>query len=111
MGFRTPAGVVSMVQPFKTVEIPRLVRGKPGAWDPLLCLDWGNRFLTFLRDSIMADSPGDDMSSGPKVWRVSFSPGTGIKLRCLDGMEMADVVHGEDRVGFLPRWYWDEIGM
>lgn len=109
MGFRTPAGVVSTVQSFKTVEIPRLVRGKPGAWDPLLCLDWASRFLTFLQQTIMSHSPEEDTSLGPAVWRVWFSPSAGIRVRQLNSTEMADVVHGEDRVGFLPRWYWTEL--
>ncbi|KAF9446833.1 RAI1-domain-containing protein [Macrolepiota fuliginosa MF-IS2] len=111
VGFRTPGGVVSMVQPFRTVEIPRLVRGKPGAWDPLLCLDWGNRFLTLMQNTVVAHSPADDASSGPSVWRVRFSPGTGIRVRQLNATDMEDVMRGEDRVGILPRWYWDEIGV
>lgn len=110
MGFRTPAGVVSTVQPFKTVEIPRLVRGKAGAWDPLICLDWGNRFLSLLQTVIEPDLSNNDIGrAGPKVWRAVFSPGIGVKLRQLDTTELSEVVHGEDRVGFLPRWYWNEI--
>jgi RAT1-interacting protein len=106
VGFRTPGGVVSTIQSFKTVEIPRLVRDKPSAWDPLLCLDWAGRFLTNLRRTIAAEEP----SSGPKVWRVWFTPGFGTRLRELNATEMADVEHGEDRVGFLPRWYWAGLG-
>ncbi len=111
MGFRTPVGVISTIQSFKTVEIPRLVRGKAGAWAPLTCLDWGNRFLTFLQSVIPSSHlPGGDAGgSGPDVWRAVFSPGTGIKLRQLNETELSDVVHGEDRVGFLPRWYWSEL--
>jgi RAT1-interacting protein len=101
VGFRTPGGVVSAVQSFKTAGIPRLVRDKPSAWDPLLCLDWAARFLATLRQTIAP--------SGPRVWRVSFSPGSGARLRELSATEMADVEHGEDRVGFLPRWYWAEL--
>jgi RAT1-interacting protein len=102
VGFRTPAGVVSTVQRFRTIEIPRLVRGKPGAWDPLLCLDWGKRFLALLQKIVGECGP----STGPRVWRVWFVPGTGIRVRELGGTEMAEVEDGEDRAGFLPGWYW-----
>ena len=27
----------------------------------------------------------------------------------LDASGVEDVMGGDDRVGFLPRWYWDEI--
>ncbi|KAF5359530.1 hypothetical protein D9756_003498 [Leucocoprinus leucothites] len=101
VGFRTPGGVVSTVQTFRTVEIPRLVRGKPGAWDPVQCLDWGNRFLEFVKESVE-----ECHGSRARVWRVGFSPGEGVRVRELNETEMAEVEAGEDRVGFLPGWYW-----
>ena len=102
VGFRTPGGVVTTVQSFKTIQIPRLVRGKPGAWDPLLCLDWGNHFLTFLKTIC----GGSKTSS---VWQVKFVPGSGVNVEELSPSGLAEVVNGEDRVGFLPSWYWEEL--
>ncbi|TFK40441.1 RAI1 like PD-XK nuclease-domain-containing protein [Crucibulum laeve] len=101
VGFRTPAGVVITTQSFKTMELPRLVRGKPGAWDPLVCLAWGHRFLTFLRDVVQ-------QQGNTPVWRAKFVPGSGATVRRLDEDDVVDVVGGEERVGFLPRWYWEE---
>lgn len=106
VGFRTPTGVVTAVQSFKTIEIPRLVRGKSSAWDPFVCLDWGHRFLTFLKRSICRGS-ADDSSPG-SVWRVKFDPGSGVSVEELGPSGLEEVVNGEDRVGFLPRWYWEE---
>lgn len=106
VGFRTPQGQLSTTQSFKTIQIPRLVRGKPHAWDPSICLDWGHRFLHFLR-STLTSHPGS--SSGRSVWRARFSPGSGVTLSPLDGPGVAEVEAGEDRVGFLPKWYMDEI--
>ncbi|EGN99498.1 hypothetical protein SERLA73DRAFT_90841 [Serpula lacrymans var. lacrymans S7.3] len=104
VGFRTPSGYITTTQTFKTLELPRLVRGKPGAWDPVACLDWGRRFLSFLKDT-MASSAARD------VWRVKFTPREGVSVALLDEAGVADVEGGEARVGFLPRWYWDkEIG-
>ncbi|KAL1740560.1 RAI1 like PD-XK nuclease-domain-containing protein [Schizophyllum fasciatum] len=113
VGFRTPAGVVQAVERFKTMEIPRMVRGKPGAWDPAVCLAWGEAFVAFLKGGDgntakdgAASAPCD---TGPAVWRVRFTPKAGVSVSRLDEAGVADVVGGEDRVGFLPRWYWEEL--
>ncbi|EKM48758.1 uncharacterized protein PHACADRAFT_69227, partial [Phanerochaete carnosa HHB-10118-sp] len=103
VGFRTPQGQLSTIQSFKTVQIPRLVRGKPHAWDPSICLGWGHRFIEFLR-SILASQP-----SSLGVWRAKFLPGTGVTLSLLDDLGIAEVEASDDRVGFLPRWYVDEL--
>ncbi|KIP04285.1 hypothetical protein PHLGIDRAFT_109789 [Phlebiopsis gigantea 11061_1 CR5-6] len=106
VGFRTLQGQVSTIQPFKTIEIPRLVRGKPNAWDPTICLDWGDRFLAFLKRSITAQTESLE-SEG--VWRVVFSPGSGVTLSRLDAPGVEEVKAGEDRVGFLPSQYFQDI--
>lgn len=90
-------------QSFRTAEIPRSVRGRPGGWDPLICLDWGDKFLSFLQDTLAANARKD-------VWRVTFTPKVGISVALLDASGVEDVMGGDDRVGFLPRWYWNEIG-
>ncbi|KAG2033307.1 RAI1 like PD-XK nuclease-domain-containing protein [Suillus americanus] len=102
VGFRKPSGYLTTTQVFQTVQIPRLVRGKPGAWDPNVCLAWGDRFLSFLRNTIRGGSKGN-------VWRIKFTPKTGVSAVLLDDVYVRDVEGGEDRVGFLPRWYWDEM--
>ncbi|KAG5647335.1 hypothetical protein DXG03_000403 [Asterophora parasitica] len=104
VGFRTPSGIVTTTQSFKTIQIPRMVRGKPGAWDPLICLDWGNSFLTFLKDVVRREGSQD-----ASVWRVKFAPQEGVSIDMLDPSGVEDVRGSEDRVGFLPTWYWDEI--
>ncbi|KAJ7650093.1 RAI1-domain-containing protein [Roridomyces roridus] len=103
VGFRTPSGQVTTTQTFKTVEIPRLVRGKgPHAWDPSVCFAWGDAFLEFLKTQIRDKEERT-------VWRVAFRPKVGVELRVLDDKEVEGVVAGEERVGFLPQWYWDEV--
>ncbi|OCH88558.1 RAI1-domain-containing protein [Obba rivulosa] len=108
VGFRTPSGQLTTVQSFKTIQIPRLVRGKPGAWDPTVCLDWGDRFLRFLR-SVIQGSPSTAEDDKGRVWRAKFNPRAGVTVSLLDETGVSEVVAGEDRVGFLPRWYWDEL--
>lgn len=93
---------MTTTQVFQTVQIPRLVRGKPGAWDPNVCLAWGDQFVSFLRNTIRG---------GPKdgVWRIKFTPKAGVSAVLLGDVDVKDVEGGEDRVGFLPRWYWKEL--
>lgn len=43
------------------------------------------------------------------VWRVIFTPGAGVTVGMLDQDGIEDVVGKEDRVGFLPTWYWEEL--
>ena len=85
------------------MDLPRRVRGKPGAWDPAVCLRWGMRVFEFLGEQV------GDLDDPRAVWRVAFTPGVGLVMRRLDGEGMADVSAGEDRVGFLPRWYWEHV--
>lgn len=106
MGFRTPSGQVTTTQTFKTIEIPRLVRGKPGGWDPLVCLNWVDSLFKFLKNQI---DDGHKRVGTVPVWRIKFVPKKGMSVEQLDEVGIQDVVNGEDRVGFLPRWFWDEL--
>lgn len=98
VGFRKPNGRLLCVQSFQTAQIPRLVRGKPSGWNPNVCLEWGDRFLAMLERTVQPSG----------VWRVTFTPRVGVAIAMLDESGVKEVENGEDRVGFLPRWYWDE---
>ncbi|KAJ3501729.1 hypothetical protein NMY22_g18822 [Coprinellus aureogranulatus] len=75
---------------------------RPGAWDPPTCLEFGERFFRVVKE---AAASVDDAS----VWRATFTPGEGVSVRLLDQAGVEEVVNEEDRVGLLPRWYWDEL--
>jgi len=107
VGFRTPSGVLETTQTFKTIEIPRLVRDKAEAWNPLLCLDWGQRFISFLKSVVQNQL--SDLEQHKAVWRVQFEPRVGVKVFMLDQAGVTEVESSEDRVGFLPAWYWQEL--
>ena len=108
VGFRTPAGRLTTTQVFKTIEIPRMVRRKPGAWDPQICLSWGQSFLSTLKSKI-ANETSDKSNSTPRVWRVTLKPKEGVAITLLDAEGIKEVEGGEDRIGFLPRWYYDLV--
>jgi RAT1-interacting protein len=106
VGFRTPAGVLNGLQHYKTMQIPRMVRGRGGTWNAIVCMGWGYELLSFIRKKIAADTrngAGEDA-----VWRARVVPGTGAQLMKLDRAGVEEVSAGEDRIGFLPRWYWQE---
>ena len=84
-----------------------MVRGKQNAWDPQICLSWGEKFLTWLKSSV-GDS-GSDNTTRESVWRVKFTPRVGVELVLLSEEERREVEAGEDRIGFLPKWYCTEI--
>jgi len=86
-----------------------MVRGKPGSWDPSVCLGWGERFLAFVKEAVQEDAhtASDDGEGAPVVWRVEFKPGVGISLIQLGPEAVEEVQAGSDRYGFLPRWFWE----
>ena len=93
MGFRTPAGELTALERFKTVELPRQVRGKKGAWDASVCLNWGCDVLRFLHQSVSRESLNLNCSEDWKhpVWRLKFDPLTGLRLRRLGEEEVERV--------------------
>ncbi|KAI0773674.1 RAI1-domain-containing protein [Fomes fomentarius] len=110
VGFRTPAGRITTTQSFNTMQIPRLVRGKPCAWEPQVCLNWGQQFISCLKN-ILTSSGLIDSEDKPssRVWRVSLTPKDGIEVFELDRDAVKEVAGGEDRVGFLPTWYYELV--
>ncbi|EIN09873.1 RAI1-domain-containing protein [Punctularia strigosozonata HHB-11173 SS5] len=150
VGFRTPSGHLTTTQSFRTLNLPRLVRGKPKAWDPAVCLEWADKFLGWVKRNIVedesvtssepqeaADPSGkaneetlqQEEEKGTKrsidavppdsqvrVYRVTFNPKDGASMRLLDDDGVAEVqggdepggVHAVDRVGFLPKWFWEK---
>ncbi|KIJ33157.1 hypothetical protein M422DRAFT_213508 [Sphaerobolus stellatus SS14] len=118
VGFRSPSGYIQTIQSFRTMDLPRMVRGKPGAWDPAVCLSWCDQAFDFIKRHIQdvagtsnkdngeAKQPGEESGM---VSRATFKPGVGLSVRLLDNIEVEDVMGGEDRVGFLPRWYWEHV--
>jgi hypothetical protein len=71
VGFREQDGTLVSLQPFKTLELPRLcvsraalsvklmhcsVRNKPHAWNPSAALNAGHQLIAFIHSHVMAQS-------------------------------------------------------
>lgn len=106
VGFRTHAGIVNGLQHYQTMQIPRMVRERGGTWNAMVCMGWGYELLSFIGRKIAADTR--DGAGEDAVWRARLVPGTGAQLMKLDRAGVDEVSAGEDRIGFLPRWYWEE---
>ncbi|BGP25699.1 decapping endonuclease targeting mRNA [Rhodotorula toruloides] len=119
VGFRTRAGHLTGLQSFNTLDIPRLVRGKPHAWDPQACLASARSLLAFIHSTISAHPSTLAVSSSSSsedhpVFRISFDPsssgGPHLSIRELskeevDGEVLAAKRDLGNRVGFLSeRW-------
>ncbi|GAA6009996.1 hypothetical protein JCM10207_007511 [Rhodosporidiobolus poonsookiae] len=99
VGFRTRQGQLTGIQHFATLDIPRLVRGKPHAWDSQACLASAQDLITFIHRTLSnhpstqsaeaafaspappASSSGPSSSGDPSpalpsfpVFRLSFTP-------------------------------------
>lgn len=90
-----------------TMQIPRMVRGRRGAWNPMLCMEWGYEALGFIRGRIEGDMR--EGAGSESVWRARFEPGSGLVVGKLSRAGVEEVSGGEDRIGFLPRWYWQQV--
>ncbi|KAH7102787.1 RAI1 like PD-XK nuclease-domain-containing protein [Auriculariales sp. MPI-PUGE-AT-0066] len=106
IGFRTPAGALSTVERFQTQQLPRTVRERSNVWDPAVCLKWALDALKFVHTVV---AKGSSRGISTPMWRLSFTPGQGLRLSELDQAQIEEVRNGEDRVGFLPKSYYDVV--
>ncbi|KZT41813.1 RAI1-domain-containing protein [Sistotremastrum suecicum HHB10207 ss-3] len=119
VGFRSPEGRLTQYLPFQTSRLPKLVRESTKQWEPGTCVQWAHETLQFLKRTVgtatgtvtRAGSPGDYESRARNVWRLRFEPGFGLKLWLLHESEVKSQVEvGEqERVGFLPKSYFEEM--
>jgi RAT1-interacting protein len=102
VGFRSD-NILQSTQALHTQEIPRLIRGKgPHAWDAGAALGYAARFLTHLRTTLEQSK-----ENSAAVWRLTMLPGQGIDIKLLRVEEVDIVKNGEDRIGFLPRTFYE----
>jgi RAT1-interacting protein len=105
VGFRDREGHLTSTETLKTADIPRMVRTSSGQWNPQTCQDWALRALLHMTDVLSQKAYG---GSPADVWRATFDPKAGLNLRKLEPREVEISVRcGEDRIGFLPRDYWE----
>ncbi|KAF9026457.1 hypothetical protein BDZ89DRAFT_1067548 [Hymenopellis radicata] len=88
IGFRSPSGEVTSVESLKTADIPQAVERNLGVH-----VKWWAQLYADLRQRMNAGKP-------ETVWRIRLD----TKNSHMDMVEL-------DEWDFLPRWYWDELGL
>ena len=69
-------------------------------------MQWGDMFLNFLQQHVPNRKKANKKH---EVWRAKFAPASGVTLKPLDDGAAEEVSAGEDRIGFIPRWYYDTL--
>jgi len=116
VGFRDREGTLQATHEFETLAMPAAVKGKgPHEWSSKPCLNMANAILQFAQSSIRGtlalSSETGNRSAGEQnaVFRLAFDPvARRVTLIRLTDEEVAEVKGPDvDRVGFLPRRYYD----
>ena len=85
-GFRDDAGSVTVIEAFETLSLHRLVRGKPHAWDPSVCLNFGAQALSWLlREMRHVDVGGTRLLRYEPATRELVLAAHGVGEPCADG--------------------------
>ncbi|XP_040298706.1 decapping and exoribonuclease protein [Bufo bufo] len=87
-GFRNPQGRIVSLEKFRTSEIPHLVRGDRQSWDPAVCMNFCNAFLSHIKKVVTTDDPR-------VVFVFSWEPGHDVTF----------TVEADSDHLVVPEWY------
>eukprot|EP00079_Xenopus_tropicalis_P028834 XP_012823852.1 PREDICTED: decapping and exoribonuclease protein isoform X1 [Xenopus tropicalis] len=87
-GFRSQEGKIVSLETFKTSDIPHLVRGERNSWDPAVCMNFCNKFLSHIKAVVTKDDPR-------LVYLFAWEPGSDVTF----------TVHNDPEYTILPSWY------
>lgn len=116
VGFRDHKGYIVTHQEFDTLTMPRLVRGKPHAWDPTACLNFAAQLISSIHSHIATTMPStpipvEEATQRYPVHRICFDL-TAKKvsvspLKDSDILEQVKDGKAQGRVGFLLSEYYE----
>lgn len=126
VGFRDNRGYLVTNQEMDTLAMPRAVRGKPHAWDPMACLKAASDILVSVKTHLHANTQQDswpDIKEAEKsgtfpVFRLTYVPSRSSengKLLTLSQLTKNQILHEvkggkeEGYVGFLTSRYYQHI--
>uniref|UniRef100_A0A8C5MWR7 Decapping nuclease n=1 Tax=Leptobrachium leishanense TaxID=445787 RepID=A0A8C5MWR7_9ANUR len=87
-GFRDSEGKVAVLQNYRTSDIPHLIRKDQHSWDPAVCMNFCDAFLSFVKNLVTRDDPR-------VVYLFSWEPGRDVTYS----------VHTDPNYFILPAWY------
>ncbi|XP_073497926.1 decapping and exoribonuclease protein isoform X2 [Phyllobates terribilis] len=91
-GFRNPQGRIVSLEKFRTSEISHLVRGDRQSWDPAVCMNFCNAFLSYIKKVVTTDDPR-------VVFVFSWEPGEDVTF----------TVEADSDQSVVPDWYVEAI--
>ncbi|XP_013412715.1 decapping and exoribonuclease protein isoform X1 [Lingula anatina] len=56
-GFRDDDGVVRRLKTYRTLDMPNIAKHIPNPWDPAVCMNFCDQFLTFVKQVVLKDDP------------------------------------------------------
>ncbi|XP_077980374.1 decapping and exoribonuclease protein-like [Glandiceps talaboti] len=92
-GFRDDDGKVVRLESFETLRVPDLQKGERYAWNPSVCLNFCDEFLTFVKKVVKRDDP-------QVVYLFEWNP---------TAKQVTFTVHEEPEHHFLRDWYMDNM--
>ncbi|EJU05097.1 RAI1-domain-containing protein [Dacryopinax primogenitus] len=109
VGFRSSRSpyILETVQTFQTFHLPRL--GLNAGWSATACLNWTNAALEYIRERLASE--GRAVQEEAKMFRIMFRPGEGLQVLTLADEHALAIQNGDhvERVGFLPKGYWEWV--
>lgn len=118
VGYRDHKGFIVTHQEFNTLTMPRLVRGKPHAWNPTACLNFASQLLSSIRSHIATTIPSsripvEEATQKYPVHRICFDLTTRqVTVSPLEESDVLEQIKGGEvlgRVGFLLSDYYDMV--
>jgi RAT1-interacting protein len=116
VGFRDFKGYIVTHQEFPTLTMPRLVRGKAHAWDPVACLNLADELITSIQAHIAASLPSSPPALSEAietypVHRLIFDiAAKTVSVQPLEEETILEQIkegQKEKRVGFLLSEYYE----
>ncbi|KAI8512322.1 hypothetical protein Bbelb_089610 [Branchiostoma belcheri] len=87
-GFRDDSGVVHFLETFKTMEIPNIIKADSHTWNPSVCVNFCDQFLSHVKKVVQEDNCR-------LVYLFTWRPNCPV----------THTVHRDSEYSFLPDWY------
>ncbi|XP_062585389.1 decapping and exoribonuclease protein-like [Saccostrea cucullata] len=90
-GYRDDDGVVHSLEKMKTLKIPQQAKNERDGWDPVICFNFLDKFLSHVKKTCVKDDP-------KTVYLFEWTP---------PGEITCSIQDPGSRFEFLPQWYTD----
>ncbi|EJD49018.1 hypothetical protein AURDEDRAFT_59961 [Auricularia subglabra TFB-10046 SS5] len=107
VGFRTHAGELAALERYDTLRLGNEVQDPRNKWNHDVCLQWALDLLKWVHKQVR--TVAREEKTPVPVWKLKFLPRQGVSIARMSEAEVEYVRGGEDRVGFLPTWFYEHL--